>query len=628
MKRIKSVFGAFFYNSGNSIQPKKHRAHKTSFKSIFMKILVALILVPLALLGVVFFINSYQEMQNNAEQYLRFFTKEVSDDIKQRMDYIDNACMLFLSNPNLREQLTHVNEKLDDPDIPDNLDVYNAEINKILKYQLFFNLAWDDNLIESVFLYINPENYYFVSRTALTQSRMADFIHVAQQTFDIPRERRLAPIRTEDPAIYYEANINDLYSFSRLGKIVFKINESRFANFSGFDYQYQNPLIITYKNEDGTIISQNRDGMIGQTIPSGLDTPIQDGEIVRVLIDGEPYYSAKVSLELYGVTTIIAVREDEVFEGFSRGMIQYIIFVLVLSVISVITGLMVSTLISNPIEEIMGMISQYGERNFDIKLPPSDILELDRLGKVFNNMTGDMNYLIRDVYEKQLLISETELKILQSQVNPHFLFNILEIISCEARLSNNDVIYNMVTSLGELLRANMIFQKNEKITIAEELKYINFYLELQKTRFGERLNSDLYIEEAGIRNYLLPKMCIQTIVENAVVHGIENKRGKTVLKMVIWEDDGDVFVVVFDNGIGFDVEEVLQAKRHSTVDSPNYVTSPLSERTEVLKGKHSGIGLLNSDRRIKLLYGPEYGVFIESVIGKGTKVLIRLPVDR
>jgi two-component system sensor histidine kinase YesM len=217
------------------------------------------------------------------------------------------------------------------------------------------------------------------------------------------------------------------------------------------------------------------------------------------------------------------------------------------------------------------------------------------------------------VYKKQLLLKESELKSLQSQINPHFLFNVLETISWRARMSNNDEIYQMITSLGYLLRASFATSGIEKVKISEEMHYIEFYLLLQKKRFEEKLEIEINNQIESLDIYYVPKLSVQPIVENAIVHGLEQKIGNGKLTITMYIEHEDIVFEIHDNGVGFQVADVDLREMNSSFKSND---------------KHSNIGLFNSNRRIKLLYGEAYGITLESQINMGTKVTLRIPKDR
>ena len=153
----------------------------------------------------------------------------------------------------------------------------------------------------------------------------------------------------------------------------------------------------------------------------------------------------------------------------------------------------------------------------------------------------------------------------------------------------------------------------EKITIGEELQYIYHYLSLQKIRFEDKLETEVHISDSSIASCYLPKLCVLPIVENAIVHGLEGKRGKGHLVMKVYLESESVVFEITDDGIGF-IPEKLNFNQLESI--------------EMRKNNHRSIGLYNSNKRIKLMYGETYGLSINSQIHEGTKVILIIPIDK
>jgi len=294
-------------------------------------------------------------------------------------------------------------------------------------------------------------------------------------------------------------------------------------------------------------------------------------------------------------------------------MWMLVIVVLLFAIISVIFGIISSNIILKPLSSLAMAISHVKEAGRDIRLPQYAIAELNKISTIFNDMMDEIQHLINEVYEKQLLLSESELGRLRAQINPHFLFNILETLRWHAKHMNDSTIYDMVTNLSGLLRATLVNDDREKITIEEELQYIKFYLDLQQVRFGERLEVKIDINARGY--YLIPRMCVVPVIENAIVHGLESKRENCRLHMIVEEKDNLLTFIISDNGVGFDPSSL------DLSNSNKYNKYNKDDKT------HISIGLINSNQRIKLICGQQFGISIASVIGKGTTVIITLPVD-
>ena len=204
-----------------------------------------------------------------------------------------------------------------------------------------------------------------------------------------------------------------------------------------------------------------------------------------------------------------------------------------------------------------------------------------------------------------------EMKFLQTQMNPHFMFNVLNTIALQAQLDGNKEVYRMISSFSQLIQAKIYRDKSEKVKIRQELEYVNYYLYLQSYRYGDRLQYEINIQKEELIEYYIPKLCMQLIVENAVVHGIEPKIENGLVKVSIYEENGCICIDTEDDGIGFETEgEIL-----------------LPLETKRFDKNHNQVGLNNANHIIRLMYGEPYGIRVFSNPGKGSKICIRLPFD-
>ena len=212
------------------------------------------------------------------------------------------------------------------------------------------------------------------------------------------------------------------------------------------------------------------------------------------------------------------------------------------------------------------------------------------------------------VTREQKQLRKAEFELLQAQINPHFLYNTLDAIVWSAEAGNQKQVVKMVGSLSEFFRSSLNKGK-ELVRVREELSHARSYLEIQQIRYQDILSYEIEVPEE-LFEYEIPKITIQPIVENALYHGIKNRRGGGKITITGEEGDSDYRITVTDDGIGMEKERLL-------------------EITEGLSGKNPGdvkiYGLYNVNERIKLFYGEEYGISIESEYDRGTKVVIRLP---
>jgi len=290
--------------------------------------------------------------------------------------------------------------------------------------------------------------------------------------------------------------------------------------------------------------------------------------------------------------------------------------VAVVIVLTVLT-LFIAVDIVKPINELVNGMKkvQAGGSNVQLQVDRED--ELGFLHKAFNEMSGEIHHLVNWVYREQLTRKEAELKALQSQINPHFLFNTLEAINWMAQLNNVPEISSTVSDLSDLMEAS-IGRDDRLITIEEEFTYADKYISLQKRRFGDKLELVKNIDP-NVNSIKIPRLLIQPLIENAVYHGIERSRRKGVIALSAIKMEGYVSVTVTDNGAGMEPEELEELNARLAMDNDTYFKN-IGERRR-------SVGIENVNRRIKLFYGETYGLRIESEVGAYTRVTVTIPCE-
>ena len=342
--------------------------------------------------------------------------------------------------------------------------------------------------------------------------------------------------------------------------------------------------------------------LMGRSIPliSSLDIKGNNGDV-----EYENHtYIYNMSKNSFGLSSCMVVPYSRLFvmavEDF--GTIMIIFISLIIGIILVI--LYISNKLVSPLSTIVLKMKQVGKGDFRTKLDTYEILELDEISVSFNEMTDKISHLIKEVYEAGLLIKEARIKYLQAQINPHFMFNVLSMIAIRLKLNKDEELYKMVQAFAGLMRGKL-FRKDEiEIRINEEIEIAEFYLYLSKERFKNKVSYEINWEDEKLKTLFIPKLCIEPVVENAMIHGIEPKDDRGYINVKIEQQNNEVLLItVADNGVGFDKDKVISGEKEG---SPK-------------------VGLMNINRLINNLYGSEYGIEVESKIGKGTKVIIKLP---
>ncbi len=233
--------------------------------------------------------------------------------------------------------------------------------------------------------------------------------------------------------------------------------------------------------------------------------------------------------------------------------------------------------------------------------------EFGYIGKNLNTMLDNLNELYQKDLQKQNRLRLAELKALHSQINPHFLYNTLDSIKWLAKLNGINDIVVIVSQLGRLLK-NSIHNQRDIVQIAEEMSLIGSYISIQKVRYSNKFQVDIEVDES-IMQCEVPKLIIQPIVENAIIHGIEDKIGKAHLTIKGWKENGRIIFEIIDDGVGMSRDE-LEGIRHKVQEEDM---------------DRSSIGLANVDKRIKLYYGEEYGLSMSSEQNVGTVMRLVMP---
>ena len=275
----------------------------------------------------------------------------------------------------------------------------------------------------------------------------------------------------------------------------------------------------------------------------------------------------------------------------------------------------VNNSISSPIKALVKTTKQVGSGDFNVRVNSHGKKdEIAILNDNFNTMVSRLQGLVDDVRISTENLKKVELQLLQEQINPHFLYNTLETIIWMAEKKDNEKVIKLVQDLSTFFHTTLSGGK-AVITIKEELRHIESYLAIQQVRYEDIMEYHIDVAE-DIKEFMIPKLTLQPIVENALYHGIKNKRGGGCIQIhgsLI--DDQTIEIVIQDTGKGMD-EETL-AKLRKNIQSASIIKSE--------KGK--GFGLPNVQKRLQLYCGGSYGVTVDSTLNEGTTVTLHLGCD-
>lgn len=268
--------------------------------------------------------------------------------------------------------------------------------------------------------------------------------------------------------------------------------------------------------------------------------------------------------------------------------------------------------ITKPIQKLSETASKAGKGNFDVRMEDTRVEELIVLQDSFNQMIERIGHLVDSIRIEQLNLRATELKLLQAQINPHFLYNTLDAIMWLAESNQKEEVVKMVSSLSEFFRTTLS-KGQDLLTVQEEESHIRSYLEIQHFRYRDILEYEIEIPKE-LYDYLVLKLTLQPLVENALYHGIKNKRGLGHIRVSGEVTEKEMILIVEDDGIGMTSEKLEE------------VCGTVKGKIPKIENNRSGFALSNVEERIRLNYGEEYGLQIESEYGVGTRILVKLPL--
>ncbi len=300
-------------------------------------------------------------------------------------------------------------------------------------------------------------------------------------------------------------------------------------------------------------------------------------------------------------------------ERFKQLSILYMILLPGVIGFSVLAAWIISASIYIPIKKLHDVTTTITGEDLQALVTTHNVDEITELGISFNIMIGRIRELLNAKIREQENLKKAELKALQAQINPHFLYNTLDTIVWMAESNNTDQVIDIVRALSSFFRIALSKGK-DWISLQQEIEHVRSYLTIQKMRYRDILNYEIDVDEALLDSTVL-KLTLQPLVENALYHGIKTKRnGGTIIVRARGIADDKVLLEVQDDGVGFTPYKLAQIQDLLAQDSD-----------EVTLSEEGGFGLENVHKRIQLYYGREYGLAIESHYRSGTQVSIIIP---
>lgn len=562
--------------------------------SLLAVLLCCLVAVLPSACSILYFnITVSRRLETDAQQTVTFYLRQLAAQTDSLLNTLRGSIYYLMSD-------TRTNMLMQD--LSGSSAMERLEVEEGLSRAFFLGDRVDSNIVTGIYLLKSQAEYLSILRSGIFRGTTQRVLHIYNTYPDKNSARDLYTDAASPGYCYYIVDYLDLQSMNILGKIIIELDASYFMDTAYIDSIYHGSVVML-RHTDGKILYTTAPNFALQQEPVAEQT--------YLAADGQEYYYTCAYLPPNHIKIDIFVPKSEILAAVWQTSRVYIIFAALVLGTTLLLGMLIMAFVSKPLRQMLHKIDKLATGDFAVRMQPTPYRETERMAAAFNHMADRLEQLFHEVYTKGLLLREAEFQLLESQIRPHFIFNILQLINMRCLAAGQNDICQTVSNLAQLLRVNITHKHKQTITLKEELRYVRYYLELQKERFEEKLQYEIALEDPEVLVYALPKLTIQPLVENSIVHGLEPKRGGGSLRIAIWEEETELYIRITDDGVGFDTTQLkLDAQQPMQEDSP-----------------HHHVALFNINRRIQLLYGAAYGLQIVSALGQGTEITIILPID-
>ena len=450
--------------------------------------------------------------------------------------------------------------------------------------------------------------------------RLQDFDLVSSKYYEAASEHGGQPVwlGLQDNLLFYMEGITgpekvltmvepitDFYNQEVIAVLIMDLNPDTFLDIlhtenASFPHQ------MTFMLDQNQRLIAGDEKTVSQVIDAVCAMENRGGESKELMVGQERMALSVIENEATGWKIYTMVPYSDISAQVQSLNHSILLSIILCNLLILVCLLVVSLAITAPVKKLIEAMREVQQGNFDYRIDNKRSDEMGRLMETFNYMVFKIDMLIKEVYQEKLAQKNTELEALQSQINPHFLYNTLDTINWMLLEKKEYEISGIVVSLGEMMKY-AISRSSRTVALREEIRHVSNYLLIQKERMEDKLEYEIDIPHQ-YESVQVPRLILQPLVENAIIHGIETG-GKVSIRVYERVEDGGCWLEVSDNGAGMD-EEQLKRLRDGTTE---------------MRMDHRSIGVENVNKRIRLYYGEEFGLMIESRLGEGTVIRFCIP---
>ncbi|OPJ59633.1 cache domain-containing sensor histidine kinase [Clostridium oryzae] len=559
--------------------------------------LIICIIIPLTIVGTISYFITASVIEKNINTYILQTLKQANYNLDTIINDVNDLSLFIIAN-------SDVNKLLKTENMSDNS---SQELKNRVERD-FVNLCDSKSYIESIILINNKGqnfqygqqalklNYDFIRKNALgegmynlSNAHTQDYMYIGKKS-----------------VISFTRQLNDIDSFKKVGIASIDIDQSYINGI--YDYLTLGSTGQVFLiNQKGDVISTKNEWATSNYKLNSKTKKLLFKSLAgyyRETINEKDMLIAYNTSEKTGWKVVQIVPYKDVMKQGLDIRNYTIILAILFSILAAIIAIKVASKMTTPLYNLMFAMAEVEKGKFDMKVQVETEDEVGKLSRGFNSMIQTISELIDKVYKTEIRAKEAQLNALQSQINPHFLYNTLDTIYWMGRIEQAPKTSEMTQALSELFRLSL--GNGGCITsIEKEKEYLESYLTIQKIRYDGKLDIQVDIDYE-IYQFPIVKMTLQPIVENAIIHGISEGELKGLIKIKGFRENENIIFYIEDNGKGMDEKNIMKA---------------LKEENK----KTNGIGIKNVNDRIKLYFGKKYGLKIKSELNKGTRISLIIP---
>lgn len=590
----------------------KFSVQSMTFKTKIFLAFASVFIIIIIIIGIAIFLFNVDSTKKNTHSLSNVLSTQFTQTIDLYFEDINRLSLTVFADPFVQNMLTNYDSQQSLNDMENRKDLFPKIYNQI----------YSDEDIEGVTIYTTDGTAFLYQEGSgmelqyqlsdpewmyrLDQQPKDGFLFLPPQTLAISNE--------EKQVVSLVRHIYEIPKRDKIGSIKIDINVDVFDKILELDRveEFEEYLHVFVLSDTNQVIYDREREVLGKVID--IHIPGSTNELVRnwtLTWNSRSYLYTNHHSAFTDWHTVILIDNEFIISERNQMLLFLLISGLLTVLIIATISYSLSHSLSKPLIVLRRKMEKVEKGDLADRMALTKNEELNVLIRVYNSMLDSINKLITEVYEASIAEKNAKISALQSQINPHFLYNTLNVMKSSSRVKGVEEVAVIAESLADLFKYTAV-GLNNKVTLEEELKHIENYIRIQQYRFVGRFEKEISLSDE-VRQALIPKLFIQPIVENAVIHGLKHTKKNGLVKINVYRDNQLLHIEVADNGQGMD--EITLSRLRESIQNKTF------------SSEAANVGLKNVAQRIRLLYGYRYGLEIHSEQGKGTIMHIQIPFE-